>query len=39
MNAVLITAGPVEERIDPIRGIVNSATGRLGSLIEGSLAP
>ena len=30
---VLISAGGTRERIDPVRGITNTATGRLGSLI------
>jgi phosphopantothenate-cysteine ligase len=30
---VLITAGGTTERIDPVRGITNSATGRLGALL------
>ena len=32
---VLITAGGTKEDIDPVRGISNYATGRLGSLIAG----
>ncbi|MDR3209004.1 MAG: phosphopantothenate--cysteine ligase [Oscillospiraceae bacterium] len=35
---ILITAGGTTERIDPVRGITNHATGRLGSLIADRFA-
>ncbi|PIV53338.1 MAG: bifunctional 4'-phosphopantothenoylcysteine decarboxylase/phosphopantothenoylcysteine synthetase, partial [Elusimicrobia bacterium CG02_land_8_20_14_3_00_37_13] len=33
MKKILITAGPTREKIDPIRFITNSSTGRIGYLL------